>query len=216
MTTKQKSVLLSVLTLVLCLALVAGGTYALFTDQVTLKNHLEAGTMDITLYRVELKEYSLDANGFMSWKPVNTTREEFSGEENANKNVFDMEDGTLIVPRSAYTATMELSNGSDVAYGYWIEIVFDDSADLALADQIAVAVTADNGKTVRKMLNISNGLFLGSDTDPIDILPCTSGENVRNFDITVEFVDSVINNDAKGQSVSFDMVVHAVQWTTAP
>lgn len=213
MKTKQRSLLMAVIMVMLCLALVAGGTYALFTDEVTLKNHLQAGTLDITLYRVKLQEYSLDADGFMTWKPVNENREKFSGKENADKNVFDMEKGTLIVPRSAYTATMEISNASDVAYGYWVEIVFDDSDDLAVADQIAVSVTADNGKTVRKTLSISNGLFLGSDREPVDIL---ARESVKNFDITVEFVDSVINNEAKGQSVSFDVVIHAVQIPTAP
>jgi len=59
-TTKKRSVLLSVMTLVLCLALVAGGTYALFSDQVTLTNHLEAGTLDITLTRTKLVTKSLD------------------------------------------------------------------------------------------------------------------------------------------------------------
>ena len=61
MTKKKRTILLSVMTAVLCLALVAGGTYALFSDQVTLTNHLEAGKLDITLTRTYLKTKSLNS-----------------------------------------------------------------------------------------------------------------------------------------------------------
>ena len=51
MTKRKRSVLLSILTLVLCLSVVAAGTYALFTDDVTFEEHLNAGSLDITLIR---------------------------------------------------------------------------------------------------------------------------------------------------------------------
>lgn len=219
MTAKKRSVLLSVMTLVLCLALVAGGTYALFSDQVTLKNHLEAGTLDITLKRTKLVTTSLSAEtGFLVGtengktidfsKPWDPNRPELE-----NENVFDITDGTLIVPGCKYTAEMQIINNSDVAFGYWLEIVFDDTVDLTLAKQLKITVTTADG-TTSGMLDASAGL-IGREGDPIEIL-AKSGSAL--FTISVEFcdLDNEVNNAAKGKTFDFDVVVHAVQVTSDP
>lgn len=220
MTKSKRSVLLAVLTLMLCLALVAGGTYALFSDQVTLDNHLQAGTMDITLKRVKLTKGELDnSTGFIksvtNEEEIDFSKPYDSNDPNAkNKNVFDITDGALIVPGCWYTADMKLINNSDVAFGYWLEIVFDDKVDLTLAKQLKITVTtADQTKSISKMLNESAGL-IGDDEHLIEVLPKTGS---ALFEITVEFCDlDDANNDAKSKSFDFDVVVHAVQVTTAP
>lgn len=212
MTSKKRSVLLSVLTITLSLALVAGGTYALFTDQVTLTNHLRAGTLDITLERTNLVSLSLDSEtGFLVGRE-NPTDEDFSNAD-SKKNVFDMTDQTLIVPGCWYSAEMRITNNSDVAFGYWLEIVFDDKEDLEIADQLKVTVTTVNGTTETE-LSKSNGL-IGSETAPIATLAKTGSQL---FTVRVEFsdLDDEINNSAKSQAVKFDVIVHAVQITTAP
>ncbi|MBR3863367.1 MAG: SipW-dependent-type signal peptide-containing protein [Clostridia bacterium] len=219
MTRKKRSVLLAVLTLVLCLALVAGGTYALFSDKVTLTNHLQAGTLDITLTRTNLVTKSLDdKTGFLvettnpkdidfstPWDPDHPERE--------NENVFDIVDGTLVVPGCKYTAEMQITNNTDVAFGYWLEIVFDDKVDLTLAKQLEITVTTVKGTTAGK-LDVSAGL-IGSEAKPIDVLAKTES---ALFTIAVEFcdLDDDINNTAKQKSFDFDVVVHAVQITTQP
>lgn len=221
MTTKKRSVLLSVMTLVLCLALVAGGTYALFSDQVTLTNHLEAGTLDITLTRTNLVTTSLDANtGFLveteNSKDIDFSKPYDPTDPNAeNENVFDIVDGTLIVPGCEYTAEMQIANNSDVAFGYWLEIVFDDTVDLTLAEQLKITVTTvDGNKSISGMLNTSAGL-IGKEADPVGVL--AKGGSAL-FTISVEFcdLDHSVNNNAKGTTFNFDVIVHAVQITTAP
>ena len=207
------------MTLVLCLALAAGGTYALFSDRVTLTNHLEAGTLDITLTRTNLVTTSLNADtGFLvrteNSKDIDFSKPADPNDPNAeNKNVFDITDGMLTVPGCWYSAEMQIANNSDVAFGYWLEIVFDDTADLALAEQLKVTVTTVDGTTEAK-LSESAGL-IGAEADPIGVLAKTGSEL---FTISVEFLDlqDGANNAAKGQSVSFDVIVHAVQITTAP
>ena len=221
MTKKKRSVLLAVLTLMLCLALVAGGTYALFTDQVTLKNHLQAGTMDITLIRTNLTTTSLnDQTGFLV-KTENPEDVDFSkpydpNDPNAkNKNVFDITDEMLIVPGCVYSAEMKIENNTDVAFGYWLEIVFDDKVDLTLAEQLKITVTTEDGsKSISKLLKDSAGL-IGAEGDPIGILAKTGS---ALFTVTVEFcdLDHSVNNNAKSTSFDFDLIVNAVQITTAP
>lgn len=219
MTTRKRSVLLSVLTLVLCLALVASGTYALFSDQVTLTNHLQAGTLDITLVRTTLTTESLNPdNGFLV-KTENPADIDFSepadpNDPNAkNKNIFDITEGTLIVPGCWYSAEMQITNNSDVAFGYWLEIVFDDKDNLALADQLLVTVTTVDGVKSDELSEIDQ--FIGEEKDPIGIL-AKKGTNLFTIRVDFKDLDDSINNQAKGQGLKFDVVVHAVQITEAP
>lgn len=211
MTRSQRSVLLSVLTLVLALALVAGGTYALFSDTVSLKNHLEAGTLKITLTRTELRGKVLNnTTGYLDDLKVT---DDVPFTDPTGKNVFDVTDNTLIVPGCYYEADLEVKNESSVAFGYWLEIKFDDSADLELADQLTVTVVTDAG-TEDDPLSASAGL-IGSETAPVAKV---AKGTAATFTVRVDFENLAndVNNDAKGQKVNFDLIVHAVQLTEAP
>ena len=208
----------------LCLALVAGGTYALFTDSETLRTHLVAGDLDITLKRVGLESKALGEGGFLYSSGVDETVVDYTNGKNRHINVFGIDDRTLIVPCSSYTATMEITNDektSDVAFGYWVEIyhVTNDPnnpnkiSDAELLSQIEVKIEAANGKVITKRL--SEGLNLGDEKHPIAIIP-TGGRD--NFKVTLTFVDdrvdkNIINNDAMNNNAYFDVIVHAVQKT---
>ena len=210
MTKRKRSLIMSVLTLLLCVALFAAGTYALFSDEVVLTNHLQAGTLDITLTRTSLLKNELDNNtGFLVTKE-NPEDVDFSGE--TKRNVFDIIEGTtLIVPGCWYSAEMQISNNSDVAFNYWLEVVFDDKDNLALADQLKVTLITKNGKTEGKLSEIA--ALISNEKKPVGVLAKKASEL---FTIRVEFEDLKTNNSAKKQSLSFDVVVHAVQQTTAP
>lgn len=219
MTKKKRSVLLSVLTLVLALSLIASGTYALFSDSVKLENHLEAGTLDITLTRTNLLTQSLNTTTGFLVKTENAEDIDFSepadpNDPNAkNKNVFDITGDTLIVPDCWYTAEMQIKNNSDVAFGYWLEIVFEDGVDLTLADQIQLTVVTVEG-TQSKTLSQSKG-EIGAKDDHIGTL-AKGAEQL--FTVTVAFnnLDESVNNTAMSKAMDFDIIVHAVQVTKAP
>jgi len=211
-TTKKRSILLSILTLMLCLALVAVGTYALFSDQVTLENHLQAGTLDVTLTRTSLKTKTLDdTTGFLVDNPVNDEDVDFS--KPTTRNVFDLETGDLIVPQSSYLAEMKIENNSDVAFKYWIEVVLKDSTDPAFAEQLDVKVTTEK-MPQGTSATLSAGLKVGSEQTPIGTLAKGTSQT---FTISVTFVDdNNVNNDAMNDELNFDIVVHAVQETEDP
>lgn len=203
---KGRSILLSIMTLMLCLALTASGTYALFTDEVILKTHLQAGNLDITLIRTHLTAKELDTQtGFLK-DTVNPEDVDFSSP--TGRNVFDITPGTLVVPCCKYTADMQIINRTDVAYAYWLEIVLDYPSDEIFASQIEVSVkTPDSDKAI-----LTKGLKVGSEADPIAIM--AKGDSAL-FTVSVEFLDLVTNNLAQGESVNFDLKVYAVQVTTA-
>ena len=205
----KRSMLMSVMTVVICVALVAGGSYALFSESVTMTNHLYAGTMDITLVRTDLKTVSLDPTTGLLVKGQNDEDVNFS--DPTSRSVFDMTDQTLLVPGSFYCAEMQVSNHSDVSFGYWLEIVFNSEKAPLLADQLKVTVTSAAG-TKEAVLSKSAGL-IGSAAAPIGVLDKTE---TALFTVSVEFLDLTGENDAvKSQNLCFDLIVHAVQ-STAP
>ena len=201
-TNKLRALLLSGATILLCLTVIVGMTFVLFTDKQTVKNHLKAGDLDITLTRTKLVSTYLDRDGYLATF-TDTEEKDFSRE--TDENIFAL-DGALIVPRSEYVATMKVANNSDVAFAYWIEIVYTGEPDVELADQIRITIDTAKGKL------ISDGLMIGSEEEPVAILGI--GDS-HEFSATLEFLDleNAINNAAQGDGTTFDLIVHAVQYT---
>ena len=211
MTRKKRSVVLSFTTMMLCLALVVGGSYALFSDQVALTTHLKAGTLDITLERTKLVTRSLDrSTGYLT----NTESDEVVDFSRPNsRNVFDIESTDNIVPGCSYTATMKITNSTDVAFAYWVQVINRVTGEVMpeLAEQLRVSVITKDGRVLEG--KVSEGLQVGSATEPINVMAIGDAES---FDVKLEFLDLANNNLAKNQSLNFDIVVHAVQVTDAP
>lgn len=218
MTKKQRAILLSVVTLLLCLALIAGGTYALFSESATLSNHLHAGDLNISLERLGLEAFELDPDtGYMKNTKVTDTAP-YTDYSKSNENVFGITDETRIVPFSSYSAEMRINNNGDVAFAYWVEIKFNlsDAAkeNLHLDDQIKVSATIGN-KTVDN--STGDKMTVGSKDDPLGALAKAGNQkglpSSQEFTITVLFenLEDEVNNLAQTEELSFDLVVHAVQ-----
>lgn len=220
MSKRTKVLILSMLTVMCCIAVIAVGTYALFTDQVTMNNHLEAGTLNATLKRTYLKWTKLDVDGYLTSDDSETV---IDFTDNTTDNVFGINANELVVPGSTYEATMELTNNSDVAFGYWIEVVITEGRDSALAKQLRVEVATESET---KTSTLNNNLIVGSENDFVAKVSADEGATKSTFKVKVYFMDDAnsndnptgngfVNNDAMGKEVKFDLVVKAVQITTA-
>lgn len=214
-TNRKRALLVSSAVILLCLSIIVGMTWALFTDTQKISNHLQAGDMSITLKRTELLKTSLHDSGHLVTSK-NTRVVEFSNP--TDENVFGIGSNEKIVPGSKFVAKMQIENNSDVAFGYWIEIVCTDKTNgVNLAQQLKVTVNTGSDKSDF----VGNGLTVkGANGGCVDIL---SVGDTGTFTVTVEFLDSAIaenniadNNLAKSEKLDFDLVVHAVQATTAP
>ena len=146
---RAKVMLLSCMTIMMCVATITAGTFALFTDNVTIHNHLQAGTLDARLARTNLVYALPDADGILDLdNPTTvTTRLELDGTTTADSNVFGMSDGEhFIVPGCFFEATLELKNEGNVAFDYGIKIDFQSGMDTELAQQLKVTVTPHVGQ----------------------------------------------------------------------
>jgi len=218
---KRKTLIVSSLIIMLCMAILAGSTFALFTETAKLTNHLQAGDLKAILRRTSLEKTTLDGDGYLVELDPITTVVNFS--EETTENVFGIGAEEKIVPGSKFSATMTLKNEGDVAFGYWVEIACPDAYKVDgqdLAKQLKVTVTTDRG--VNDF--VGNGLIIKGANGGDYVGDVTIGET-ETFTVTVEFLDSFIasnglahddNDLAQGEKLSFDLIVHAVQATTAP
>lgn len=214
-TNRKRALLISGAVILLCMTIIVGMTWALFTDEQKVSNHLQAGDLTVTLKRLELTKTTLNKQGYLVEDPVQlpgSTPEDFTNAP--DKNVFDITADEKIVPGTKYVAKMQIENNSDVAFDYWIDIVCKDSKDgaaqdgIVLGNQLKVTVTTDKDNTAY----VGNGLSVGSKDVPIGKLD-TDQNKVATFTVTVEFLHDAANNQAKGESLDFDLLVSALQRT---
>lgn len=211
-TNRKRALLVSASVILLCMTIIVGMTWALFTDTQKVTNHLQAGDLSITLKRTELTKTTLNAQGKLVTSAPDTTTKNFSNP--TDENVFGIVEGEKIVPGTKYVAKMQIENHSDVAFGYWIEIVCTDKTNGAdLAKQLKVTVNTGSDASA----SVNDGLTVGSSSNYVGELIIGA---TADFTVTVEFLDSFVaennidhNDLAQGESLSFDLVVHAVQAT---
>ena len=209
---RKRALLVSASVILLCMTIIVGMTWALFTDTQKVTNHLQAGDLSITLKRTELTKTTLNAQGKLVTSDPDTTTKNFSNP--TDENVFGIVEGEKIVPGTKYQASMQVENHSDVAFGYWIEIVCTDKTNGAdLAKQLKVTVNTGSDASA----SVNDGLTVGSSSNYVGELIIGA---TAEFTVTVEFLDSFVaannidhNDLAQGENLSFDLVVHAVQAT---
>lgn len=228
-TNRKRALLVSTSVILLCLTIIVGTTFALFTDTRVVKHHLKAGDMKLSLTRTKLVKTVLHEDGYLYTPAADTTVINFT---NANDtNVFGMtKDSTSgkytdkIVPGSSYSATMKIENleaNSDVAFGYWIEIVCSDATKQSeLAKQVKLMATGQNGST-----SIADGWHIGTAENPYGKL--LVGDSSAEFTVTITFENAPVVYDANGYpssendpaqlgEIEFDLIICAVQLTDKP
>ncbi len=209
---KAKALLYVCIALLLTTSLAVGVSYALFTDSVEVQNHLEAGTLDVTLERTSLEYTFLNEEGYL----VTKTEGALDLTKATKENVFGLDATTTkIVPGSYFDAKLAIGNNGNVAFDYSVEIKLltkDEELANALAKQLKVTITDAEGKAVAEYM-LSD--LHGEANCEVKAGHMKANETEHNFGVKVEFVNHADNNDAKSQAVAFDLIVSAVQATDA-
>ncbi len=223
---KLRAVIAAAVTLLLCITLIAFGSYALFSDTKTLSGHLQAGTLKIELWRTNLTYRALGADGY---EREDSNAEGINFTQATERNLFDLQEDTLIAPGCWYEATLEIRNAGTVAFVWWLQLELNGSAT-ALSDQLHVTVTQcnrdgtvltdDSGAAVlQRRVTLSEGTVVGSEADPVGHFEISEDNLVAVFKVKVEFVndaDGHVNNLAQDRQAAFDLIVNAVQEVSDP
>ena len=197
---KYRRLLLSCVTILMCLSALVALAYILFTDNIKLVNHLNAGDLEVTLTRTNLTGKVFGPDGQLR-DYSNNAHIDFSDPN--DDNLFDLYKDAYIVPGVEYKAEMLVTNESIMTFGYYVEILVSEDSAIELCEQLYVTITSGDKKVTGTLADLN----LGGESDFISILEVGDSSS---FSIEVIFNDNG-NNSAMDKTVYFDLVVHAVQ-----
>lgn len=232
MLNRKRVLLLSASMILLCMCVIVGATYALFTDTETVKNHLQAGNLDVKFERTNLEYTVLNGDGMMIVKTVEEDAD-FTVTNLAEANVFGIADDSRIVPGSYVKAELKVSHDRDqddnvadsnVAFDYKVFIQLDKNSYNDLADQLYVTViNNETDETVVDYVKLNDKRFNAEDAGYICIF---SGDDVKltesdTFTVRIDFENVIAdngatNNKAEDLTVYFDLIIEAEQSTAEP
>ena len=219
MNSTKRVLLVSASMVLLCLCIIVGATYALFTDSVTVHNHLQAGDLDLRFERTNLEYAVLKTDGTIEVvKETGVVDFTDTSIDFTNTNIFGINDERVIVPTSFVKADLRIANDGNVAFDYKVFLLLKDGISTDLAKQLLVTVSSGNNVLVSKkpLSEMATGegyVILSGSTVK------TTSEVV--FTVHIEFADDVVDNTiddndlAQDQAVAFDLSVSAVQSTSA-
>ena len=214
-----KSIVIAVLTIVVCVGIVTASTLAVFTSSMLVENHLEAGTLNVKLERTKLEKTGLNDDGLLETYPVDNSVIEYTGKNTVN--VLGLGTDELIVPGLDCKSTLRLTNGGNIAFTYNIKLVVKgDAAGAmnALGEQLVFTAVTEEGTYSKTFGEIGlNNYVIASGSMLV-------GDPAETFTVQLQFKDydkgpgadtvlGTTNNKAQGKSFYFDIVIEAVQRT---
>ncbi len=209
MSKRIRAVMLSMVTVCLCLALVIGGTYALFSDQVTVQNHLQAGKLEVGLFRVGYTANELTEDGVLSEGETDKERLELTDTTTEDITLFSVTDA---VPGCWYRVDLEVANNGNIAFNYGVRMIWDRES--ATPEQVKFAgqmqITVEVGDVQKAQFFLSDAAA----AEDIDLGSIFAKGEAQQFTVTAKFMDSDENNDVQKISLEFDLQVFATQKTT--
>ncbi len=225
MSTRKRALLISCSIILLCVTIIAGMTYSLFTENVSVKNHLKAGDLDLKLTRTKLTYAILDGDGYLETHG-NDKRVELTNTTLGSLNIFGLDSTNMrIVPGSYFEAELEIDNVGEVAFVYNVDLAISGMTT-NLARQLMVTVTDSDGNAHSDFLSDfseEDGYLIASVREMSVTAP------IETFTVRVEFINDVdfnanlaagetfMDNDlAQMETATFDLIVSATQKTDRP
>lgn len=207
----RRSVLMSAVSLVLCLSLFAGMTYAWFTDEIVIDDNLiSSGNLDVELWQktVTLNEAQKAELG------VSLTDAEYTDISELKSKIFA--DGVVWEPGYSTGATLKVKNAGSLGLKY--ELVFlniSSIGDVDLATQLEIYVLDE--ARVPTATDVALGTLAelsaagnGKAVFATGVLGSTSESEPVN--VVVKMKESA-GNEYIGASVTFDVRLYATQAT---
>ena len=201
--TKKKStkraLISSLLILAMCFTMLAGTTFAWFTDSVTSTgNKIVAGKLDIALYMATSATDFVEISD--STSPIFGKADSLVA-QNVNAD-------TLWEPGKTQVAYLKLENKGNLALKYKVAITVKDNVkDLYKVMTYAIVQDATFGSVTAMPANAQN-VVLGTQETAVDV--AMQPNDVHLFALAVH-MDEDAGNEYQEGSVSFDMIVLATQ-----
>lgn len=215
---KKRILLTASASILLCLTVMIGVTYSLFSDSTTVKNHLTAGDLEADLWRTNLEYSSLNAEGILQKNTVDEDLD-MSNTKLTEANAFGLDtEDVIIIPGSYIKADMEIRNTGNVAFNYVVKLVFTGDTTKAnhFAEQLHITITYPDGKT-SEITSLdkfaADGNYYVIMHGGLTVSTVEGAYSSDAFSIRIDFIDNENNNLSQAATASFDLIVESVQMT---
>ncbi len=202
---KKKVLISSILTIALCLCLIAGSTWALFTDNATAGVAVTAGNLDVIA----------TVDDAIVTRSLGDAADRNREGAFANGGSADLgEDGKLVItamtPGDVVSFTIAVANGSNIALRYKVTATstIGEDATVDLSDALTVTALV-NGQSY-----VMSGTNKSFETDWIPVgVEDGAGVDITDITVTVEFPNGTPEHDNafRGAGASIVFAVEAVQ-----
>ena len=205
---KKKVLLSSIATIALCLCLIAGSTFALFTSESEANIAVTAGNVDVVAAVEDFKFYSLKADPNGSIVDENGGKYEYA--DRTSEGTFAnggtaVQDGSVITlenitPGDKISFGIEATNNSDVAIQcrYIIKCVEGEE----LMEGLVVYINDDAYPVLKSYTSAWTALAVGksiTDSGNIEIeveLPVTAGNKYENKEVSINVLVEAVQGNA--------------------
>ncbi len=184
----KRVVLSAILSLVLCVSLIAGGTFALFTSETKTNVAINAGNVEVEAWIADVKTYTFDV-----LQPEGTF-------ELGGTAIYDTASNTLnldkVAPGDRVELNVHIKNNSNIAVKYRVRVAFTGELQSVLVADITLPNEKD--ATTLTAADAATGWVDFDDTNK-SVLP-------MNIKLPYE-----VGNDYQNKSASIVITVEAVQ-----
>lgn len=185
---KVRTLLVACVMILFATALIIGGTFALWSDNVSVENHLSAGSLKVKLERINLtKTYLDDETGYLVLSE-DTATVDLTSSTTANVNVFGIGESEKTVPGAYYDAKLRLINNGDVAFSYEV-IIKLTSVSNELSQQLKVYVDGVDKGYLSEYANDGEAI--------ISTQTMAKNDSAKEFSVKIVFDDLDANNAAQ-------------------
>lgn len=195
----KRALLMSALSLMMCVSMLVGSTFAWFTDSVTSAgNRIQAGTLDVQLLMYDGADY-VD----ISEEPNPIFGTAGLAQDSVN---------TLWEPGKTQVAYLAVKNNGNLALQYNIGLEVENVSN-ELYEVIQYAYTQDAEKDEVKSWNAADGknVVLGAQPITDDYTVMNPGD-VHYFALSIHMMEDA-GNEYQGGEADFDLIVSATQAT---
>ena len=198
--TTRRALLMSALSLLLCVSMLIGSTFAWFTDSVTSAgNKIQAGTLDVQL----LMKTAADAD----YVDISNSTDPIFGEGSIAQ---DNNAETLWEPGKTQVAYLAIKNNGNLALKYMVGLEVENvSNDLYEAMRYTITPDAQYGEVTAWDAANAKAVVVGTQTVTDGYIPMAPGD-VHYFALSIHMLEEA-GNDYQGGVVNFDLTVLAAQ-----
>ncbi len=188
---KKKLLLTSILTVIMCLSLICGATFALFTSESNINIAVQAANVEVNAI---VKENSITTKSFDNVVSENALEGTFENGGTAKFTDTATLKLDLLTPGDEVSFMIDVENESNVKIKYRVEMVATGELAPALVGSANIqnqdyAITAG----VTKWFSVDAGV------------------EIPDIAVTVAFPDAQNNNDYKGKTANIEFAIVAVQ-----